>query len=355
MVARQKVFCFLGIKHFELRYILYQSKANSILQNTMSNNITKQLTTLALCGFIFVFSLIGINVSAQDSLKSDYSGTKCPMGQILVNNKCVCDPTKPNFKACIKKQLKDVKAKNFVNAILESAGDPYIAGGLLIQTVNIGGRDYLDANIYVTKSSFISGEDNNLVVENIQFRDADGQLIQASLIQTTVVITTPSGRKITLKVTADMSGSFSINLSPKLKGLIQETAFVNPLGSIEAQAADAVQYTLLDGDLRDLEQQGDFSAYVTLTNANRELMSRSVTWKTIQDPSLITTVVSTVNNTVRPVISSINETVKPVANVTKPLVDTLSRTGVNSSALLAGLALITTTSITYFVVKRKKA
>lgn len=354
MVARQKAFCFLGIKHFELRYILYQSKANTILQNTMSNNISKQLTTLALCGFIFVFSLIGINVSAQDSLKSDYSGTKCPMGQIRINNKCVCDPNKPTFKACIKKQLKDVKATNFVNAILESAGDPFSAGGLLIQTIKVSGSDYLDANLSVTKSVIYVGQDNDLIIENIQFKDADGQLISASLIQTTVVITTPSGRKITLKVNADMSGSFSINLSPKLKGLIQETAF-NPFGSVDAQAADATQYTVLNGDLRDLEQQGDFSAYVTLTNANRELMSRSVTWKTIQDPSLITTVVSTVNNTVRPVISSINETVKPVANVTKPLVDTLSRTGVNSSTLLAGLALITTASITYFMVKRKKA
>ena len=277
------------------------------------------------------------------------------MGQIRINNKCVCDPNKATFKACIKKQLKDVKAKNFVNAILESAGDPYVAGGLLIQTVNITGADYLDVNLSVTKPVIYVGQDNDLIIENIQFKDADGQLIPASLIQTTVVITTPSGRKITLKVTADMSGSFSINLSPKLKGLMQETALVNPLGSIDAQAADAVQYTLLNGDLRDFEQQGDFSAYVTLTNANRELMSRSVTWKTIQDPSLITTVVSTVNNTVRPVISSINETVKPVASVTKPLVDTLSRTGVNSSNLLAGLALITTASITYFIVKRKKA
>ena len=277
------------------------------------------------------------------------------MGQIRINNKCVCDPNKPTFKACIKKQLKDVKTTSFVNAILESAGDPFSAGGLLIQTIKITGADYLDANLSVTKPVIYVGQDNDLIIENIQFKDADGQLISASLIQTTVVITTPSGRKITLKVNADMSGSFSINLSPRLKGIIQETALVNPLGSIDAQAADATQYTILNGDLRDLEQQGDFSAYVTLTNANRELMSRSVTWKTIQDPSLITTVVSTVNNTVRPVISSINETVKPVANVTKPLVDTLSRTGVNSSTLLAGLALITTASITYFVVKRKKA
>ena len=321
----------------------------------MSNNILKQLTTLALCGFIFVFSLIGVNVSAQDSMRPDYSGTKCPMGQIRINNRCVCDPNRPTFKACIKKQLKDIKPKNFVNSILESAGDPYINGGLLIRTINIGGQDYLDANIFVTKSTFINGEDTNLVVENIQFRDAEGQLIPASLVQTTVVITTPSGRKITLKVTADMSGSFSINLSPKLKGIIQETAFVNPLGSIEAQAADAMQYTVVNGDLRDLEQQGDFRAYATITNANRELVSRSAPWKTIQDPSLITTVVSTVNNTTRPVISAINDTVKPVANVTKPLVETLSRTGVNSSALIAGLALVTTASITYFVVKRKKA
>ena len=228
----------------------------------MPNHIFKQLTVLALFGFIFVFAFIGmqVNVLAQDSLDPDYAGAKCKIGQIRIKNKCFCNPNSPNFKACVKKELKDIKKPNFVNAILESAGDNFIPGGLIIHTTNVDGVDYLDVNLSVIKPVIYVGQDNNLLVENIRLKDGEGQLVLASFIQTNVAITTPSGRKISLKVIADNAGSYNINLSPKLKGLIQESAFVNPFGSTEAQAAENVQYTLLDGDLRDLEQLGDYSA-----------------------------------------------------------------------------------------------
>jgi hypothetical protein len=309
----------------------------------MPNNFLKQLTILALCGFMFLFGAFvsPINVLAQDSLDPDYAGAKCPMGQILINNKCFCNPDRPTFKACIKKLLKDKKQK-FQNAILESAGDAFIPGSFLVHTVNVGGTDYLDVNLSVINPVIYVGQDNNLLVENIRLKDGEGQLVAASLIQTNVTITTPSGRKITLKVVADMTGSYMINLSPKLKGLIQQ-AF-NPLGTINVQAAENVQYTLLSGDLRDLEQLGDYTAYITVTNGGRELASRTVPWKTIQDPGLVGTAINTINNTL-----------KPVKVVTKPVVDVLSRTGVNSSTLLAGVAMILTAALTYSVVNRKSA
>ena len=316
----------------------------------MPNNIFKQLTALALTGFILLSVLIGVqvNVSAQDSIDPDYAGAKCPMGQIRINNKCFCNPNTTTFKACIKKQLKDIKNKNFINAILESAGDNFIPDGLIIHTVNIGGVDYLDINLSVIKPVIYVGQDNNLLVENIRLKDGQGQLVLASLIQTNVVIITPSGRKISLKVIADNAGSYNINLSPKLKGLIQQSAFVNPFGSIEAQAAENVQYTLLDGDLRDLEQLGDYSAYATVANGGKQVSSQSVAWKTIQDPGLVGTVVNTVN-------TAVNNTVKPVKTMAKPVVDVLSRTGINSSMFLAGIAMVITGAITYSVVTRRGA